>query len=203
MVAKMKDKNSTWRVCAESQISIAYKTIDALCDQKVEQLIELISKEDGDLFFTGIGKNSHVAKKTASTFSSLGINSNFICPVEAVHGEMTNVNSGSKIVAISKSGKTSELKYFLHKLKETKKDSTIIMIHANHNLVESCDYYDFGFLLDVEGEGHEYGVVPITSISLFTIFLQSIGIHISQARGFTLEKFLLNHPGGEIGKIIL
>jgi len=195
--------NLTWRSCAKSQIINVTKAINLLENKKVEELIRLLSNEEGGLFFTGVGKNSHVARKTSSTFSSLGIDSRFICPVEAVHGEMTNLKDNSKIVAISKSGKTSELVYFLRKVKETKKKVSIIMIHANENLSENCDYLDFDLFLNIENEGHNYGVVPITSITLFTVFLQSMGIHIAGLRGFTLENFLHNHPGGEIGKIKL
>ena len=74
----------------------------------------------GKIFFTGVGKNGHVAAKAASTFSSIGLPCFYINPVDSVHGDMGVINQDDIIVAISKGGNTEELIHFLHHVKHTK-----------------------------------------------------------------------------------
>ena len=49
-------------------ISTSYTNLDT---EKADKLVELLSTCTGKIFFTGVGKNGHVAAKATSTFSSM------------------------------------------------------------------------------------------------------------------------------------
>ena len=75
--------------------------------------IELLLKDTyahkGTLIFIGVGKSGFIARKLASTFSSLGQRSFFIHPTEALHGDLGQISSHDTVVLISKSGSTEEI----------------------------------------------------------------------------------------------
>tara|TARA_B100001057_G_scaffold485861_1_gene566142 strand:+ start:1593 stop:2168 length:576 start_codon:yes stop_codon:yes gene_type:complete len=162
-----------------------YKFVDVLLDTK------------GKIFFTGVGKNGHVAAKAASTFSSIGLPCFYINPVDSVHGDMGVINSKDTIVSISKSGNTEELINFLYHVR--RKDCKIVSIHSNPNN-DSLDYSYLDIDLHVDDEADHLDIVPTCSIAVFTVFLQSIACEISAVNQLTLEEFISNHPGGSIGQ---
>ena len=99
-------------------ISASLLNID---EQKIIHLTNIICECSRNVFFTGIGKNGHVMEKASSTFNSMGIETYFINPVDAVHGDMGKINKDDLIIALSKSGNTDELINFLnHVSKKTK-----------------------------------------------------------------------------------
>ena len=69
--------------------------------EKIYCLLYLLLESKGKIFFTGVGKNGHVAAKAASTFSSIGLPCFYINPVDSVHGDMGVINEDDIIVAIS------------------------------------------------------------------------------------------------------
>ena len=61
-------------------------SLDNIESMKVYRLVDLLLDSKGKIFFTGIGKNGHVAAKAASTFSSIGLPCFYINAVDSVHG---------------------------------------------------------------------------------------------------------------------
>lgn len=168
--------------------------------EKIYCFLYLLLESKGKIFFTGVGKNGHVAAKAASTFSSIGLPCFYINPVDSVHGDMGVINEDDIIVAISKSGNTEELIHFLYRVKH--KNCKIVTLHSNpNNSCLNCSYLDIDFHVDDEADN--LNVVPTSSIAVFTVFLQSIACEIADINGLTLEEFISNHPGGSIGQIKL
>ena len=165
--------------------------------EKIYCLLYLLLETKGKIFFTGVGKNGHVAAKAASTFSSIGLPCFYINPVDSVHGDMGVINDDDIIVAISKSGNTEELIHFLHHVKY--KNCKIVSLHSNPNN-NSLDYSYLDIDLHVDVEADHLDIVPTCSIAVFTVFLQSIACEISAINKLTLEEFVTNHPGGSIGQ---
>ena len=168
---------------------------------QIEKIAKLIQQNNGTIFFTGIGKNGHVASITASTFSSIGIKSYFLNPVEAVHGEMGNIEDDDLIVAISKSGNTSELLSFLNKFKNNNQKTKIICLSSNPKSKIST-IADLSIIIEIEKEIDKYNIVPTISIITYILFLQSVGYFVAEQKGFNLSIFKKNHPGGEIGSVL-
>ena len=164
---------------------------------KVYDLVDLLLDTEGKIFFTGIGKNGHVAAKAASTFSSIGLPCFYINAVDSVHGDMGVINREDILIAISKSGNTEELIHFLHHVKH--KNCKIVSIHSNPNN-KSLNYSYMDIDLHVDQEADHLDIVPTCSIAVFTIFLQSVACEISAIKKLTIEQFVRNHPGGSIGQ---
>lgn len=189
-----------WKEIYKKQIIQAEESLKSIDESKVESLIDILGSTNGLVFFTGIGKNGHVAAKTASTFSSMNIRSTFVDPVDALHGGMSMVGEEDVIVAVSKSGCTGELYYFLKKFREINMSSEIVLIHSNPQ--STCkEFSSLDIEISIESENDKFGIVPISSISIFTIFLQSVGVEMSYRNNITKDEFLSNHPGGSIGKL--
>ena len=97
---------------------------------------------DRSIYFTGIGKNETIALKTANMFRSLQYAAHKICPVNAMHGDMGLIRKDDIVVALSKSGNTSELINFLQYIKKNKPSVTIygIQIGTNQSKFDAvCD----------------------------------------------------------------
>lgn len=181
-----------------SHVSSIITSFARLDQEKVEELIDSIENCEGKIFFTGVGKNGHVAAKATSTFCSIGVSCFFLNPVDSVHGDMGVVGDKDLIIAVSKSGNTEELLTFLHNV--NRKNCKIVSIHSNDDNL-SMQYSDLDINLYVDREADHLNIIPTSSIAIFTIFLQSIACEISKRKQLTKEQFVFNHPGGSIGKL--
>lgn len=182
----------------QSHIKALADSIESWPHDQVVELSQLIQNHNGHLFFTGIGKNGHVAAKAASTFCSVGIPSFFINPVDAVHGDMSVIRGEDIVIAISKSGETAELLVFLQKVR--KKKAQIILVHSHKNN-SALKFSNLDIFLAVDKECDHLNIVPTASIVIFTTFLQSVACEIANQKQLTLPQFVDNHPGGSIGKL--
>jgi len=176
-------------------ISTSYNSLDT---QKADKLVDILSTCTGKIFFTGVGKNGHVAAKATSTFSSIGLPCFFLNPVDSVHGDMGVISSNDIVISVSKSGNTEELINFLRCV--NRKQCKLITIHSNPGN-ESSNYSYLDIDLQVDKEADHLNIVPTSSIAIFTVFLQSVACEISSRKNLKLEEFVFNHPGGSIGKL--
>lgn len=183
-----------------SHVDSINKFLTLLEDDKVEQFLDLIMNCSGKIFFTGIGKNGHVAAKATSTFSSIGVPCFFIDAVDSVHGDMGVIGKDDLLIAVSKSGNTEELINFLHHVLH--KGCKIVSLHSNPDN-KSLNYSYLDINLHVDREADHLNIVPTSSIAIFTIFLQSVACEISSRKQLTLKQFVQNHPGGSIGKTVV
>ena len=181
----------------QTHMDVIAQSIPSGYNPTIDEFVDLLLNCKGKIFFTGVGKNGHVAAKATSTFSSIGVPCFFINPVDSVHGDMGVINKGDIIVAISKSGNTEELIHFLKHVEY--KNCKIVSIHSNRNN-KSLEYSSMDIDLKVRMEADHLNIVPTCSIAVFTIFLQSVACEISERKQLTLEQFVKNHPGGSIGK---
>ena len=78
-------------------------------DKNFDAAVELILGIQGRVIVTGMGKSGIVGKKIAATFTSTGTPAIFLHPAEAFHGDLGIVTERDIVLAISKSGDTSEL----------------------------------------------------------------------------------------------
>jgi len=165
---------------------------------KLEKLFNIL-KDTKVIYFSGIGKNSHIANIIASTFNSLTIRSIFVDPIHAVHGDMGLIEDNSVVILVSKSGNTDELLFFCEKIKSRNCGTTIILLHSNHN-AKLKKYCNFDLYVPFLNECDPWTRVPTCSLVCYLIILHSIGIKIIDYKQVTVEQFYKNHPGGDIGK---
>ncbi len=166
---------------------------------KMAALLTGINDRNGNLLFSGVGKSGLVARKLASTFSSLGLSSYFLHPTEALHGDLGRVTSSDAIVFISKSGHTEEILRLIPFLKlET---GAIIGLLGN---VDSPIGARCGIVFDcsVEREACVNNQAPTASTTLALAIGDALAVIYQNVTGLSREGFALNHPGGVLGKAL-
>lgn len=192
------------KVISEQMLFLNKSTYD-INTQSLEDIklaVKIIKDCNGIIYFTGVGKNGHVAQTAASTFASLGIKAVFINPVDAVHGDMGVIGEGDIVFAISKSGRTSELLNFLNNLNESKPKTKIIFLSSNQNIEQEVFYTNCEMLYVPIYKEMIFDIVPTTSILVFSLVLQTIGISVASELNLSLNDFKKNHPGGNIGILL-
>jgi arabinose-5-phosphate isomerase len=174
-------------------------TKNARVNAGISKVEDIFRKTKGFHYFTGVGKNGHVAAHLASTFNSLGIRSMFVDPVNTLHGDMGIFTDNDLVIAISKSGETDELVRFLSALKKMGFDNIICVTSKNNSRIERLSKNSL--IIPIEDEGDHIGnMAPIASTLSYLAVLQSIAVQLSSEKGFTKEDFLRSHPGGAIGR---
>lgn len=151
----------------------------------------------GRVIVTGLGKSGIVARKIASTLSSIGIPAFFLHPVEGAHGDIGMIMRGDAAIVISKSGATDELGIILSHLKRL--DVPIIAMTGNPSsaLANAADVtLDFS----VEREACPYNIVPTASTTAALALGDALAISLFKKKGLTEDDFAALHPGGSIGR---
>jgi arabinose-5-phosphate isomerase len=82
-----------------------------------EKVVRMILKAKGRVILTGMGKSGLVARKISATLNSTGTPSLFLHPAEAIHGDLGIVTKDDVVVAVSHSGKTTEINNILPLIK--------------------------------------------------------------------------------------
>lgn len=164
----------------------------------------------GTTLFTGIGKSSYIAKKVCQTLVSTGTRAIHLAPVDALHGDIGNVNEGDIVVLFSKSGTTEELVNLVPYAKA--KGGFLVAATANKEsqLAKLCDMHVTipapGELQPFEKGSSSVGTSesrvspPVTYTALQMMFGDTCAVYIMQARGLTQDEYAMNHPAGRIGK---
>jgi arabinose-5-phosphate isomerase len=163
----------------------------------LRQIFESLMKTDGNLIFCGVGKSGIIGKKLASTFSSLGLPSYSLHPVEALHGDLGRVRKNDAIVFLSKSGTTEEIIKLLPYLTIEKSMRIGLLGAMNSPIAKDC-----GVLLDcsVDREACINNQAPTTSSTLALAMGDAMAVVYEYLTGLSKEGFAINHPSGLLGK---
>jgi len=159
--------------------------------------VELVLSLKGKLILSGIGKSGHIANKIASTFTSTGIVSLFLHPVEASHGDLGIIEKKDILILISNSGEASEINDIINYCK--KNGVKIICITSNKNSSLSKNS-DVKIIIPKHKESDPLGIAPTTSTTLSLIVGDALCSTILAYKKFDRQSFRNFHPGGKIGK---
>lgn len=175
----------------------AREKLNAQLVGKLLKIYEHLSRENSSLIFCGVGKSGVVAKKLASTFSSLGLHSYFLHPTEALHGDLGRVRSTDAIVFISKSGTTEEILKLLPFISIPKHLRISLLGNLKNAIAEQSEV-----VLDVsvEKEACLNNQAPTTSSTLAMAMGDAMAVLWESYIGLSKEHFAINHPGGILGK---
>jgi len=175
-------------------ITAAAKRIDArLADAAVSLLVAC----DGKVIITGVGKSGLVAQKIAASFTSVGLLSVYLNPLDALHGDIGVVREGDVVVLISNSGETSELLAIVPFLKKRAVKMLGILGKAKSTLGDHCNV-----VLDasVEREAAPIDQVPTSSTAVAMSLGDALAVAWMTEKGVSVSDFAMNHPGGTIGR---
>lgn len=158
--------------------------------------VELIMNCKGKIIFSGVGKNSFICKKSAATFSSVGIPSFFVDPTGVSHGDAGQIEKKDLLVIISNSGNTSELTNVLKFANRSRIKIIGIASNQNSMLLKASD---IKICYPKLRESDINNIVPTTSTSFVMMLCDCIATTIMNIRKFTKEKFFIYHKGGNLG----
>ena len=175
----------------------AIEALGERLDEHFVRACELIAAVEGRVIVSGIGKSGIIGRKIASTLTSTGTPSNFLHPVEGLHGDLGIVSQRDVALFLSKSGETSELtglaEYFLR---------LGVPIIAMIGQRDSSLARHAAVVLDcsVEEEACPMDLAPTSSTTATLALGDALAVVVLQLRGFEPEDFALLHPGGALGR---
>ena len=171
--------------------------LKARINTSVKIAVETIFDCRGKVILTGMGKSGLVAKKIASTMSSVGTPAIFLHPAEGMHGDLGIIGPDDVVIAIGKSGESSELNGVLPSIKNVGAKIIGIMGDGNSTLARYSNVIiNIG---DIE-EACPFNMAPTTSSTVIMVLGDAIAVALMKMRGFKLSDYARLHPGGQIGK---
>ena len=170
-----------------------------LNSDEVEKSLELINKcssEKSKLLISGVGKSGIVARKIAATFSSIGIMSLYLNPLDALHGDIGIASNNDVCILISNSGETLELIEIIPHLKR-RKISTIALVGNKKSTIanESTAVLEAG----VNKEVCPLNLAPGKHCCC-NGYRGCFGSSLDGKKGISPRDFAINHPAGSLGK---
>lgn len=168
-------------------------------DDAFDRAVLAINACKGRVVFSGMGKAGLIAKKIASTFSSIGIPSLYLHPAESIHGDLGIVQKDDLFFIISNSGETDEVIRILPWVKRMGLPSIVVTGNVSSTI---AGYGDIVLDIRVE-EACPYNIIPTSSTTAALALGDAIAVVLMKERNFTREDLALLHPGGSIGRALL
>jgi len=166
-------------------------------DQNFERAVQILLTCKGKVVVTGIGKSGIIGKKIAATLASTGTPAFFLHPAEALHGDLGMVSKEDVVIAISNSGKSSEV---LAMLPYFKRLGVPIIAITNNPHSELAKRSDVVLKLCVEREACPLNLAPTSSTTNTLVLGDALAVALMKLRGFSKRDFGLRHPAGNLGR---
>ena len=177
--------------------SVALAKLSKSLDKDFVNAVELISKLNGKVIISGVGKSGNIAGKIAASFTSTGIPSIYLNPVDASHGDMGIVEKNDVLIILSNSGESHELTDLINFAK--KKKIKIVSITSSKKSLLSKNS-DINLILPAHLEADKLNSIPTTSTTMSLALGDALCCSVLSLRKFDKKSFRELHPGGKIGK---
>jgi len=178
----------------------AIQGLSAHLDGHFDAAVNLILSTKGKLVVTGIGKSGLIGRKMAATFASTGTPSFFLHPAEAFHGDLGMVSKEDILLAISKSGETSEILQLIPFFNQQKLPIIAISAERNSTLAKNAQYF---LNVSVNQEACPLDLAPTASSTATLAMGDALAMALMKARNFQRADFAQFHPGGSLGRKLL
>ena len=178
-------------------ISQAAKKLNPLEVQKAIEILEICGKRKNKLLVTGVGKSGIVARKIAATFSSIGLVSVYLNPLDALHGDLGIVGSEDVCILISNSGETKELLEIIPHLKLRKSSLIALVGNTNSSIAKKSNSV---LEATVDRETCPLNLAPTASTSVAMAIGDALATVWMEKNKVSTEEFAKNHPAGQLGK---
>ncbi len=174
--------------------------LSASLDERFTAAVDAVMRAKGRVICTGIGKSGHVARKIAATLASTGTQAYFVHATEASHGDLGMISTDDVVLALSKSGETTELSDILSYARRYSIPLIGMTTKPGSALGESAT-----ILLQIPDAAEACGQTnaPTTSTTLMMAMGDALAVALLERRGFKAENFKVFHPGGKLGAMLL
>ena len=165
--------------------------------EDLQNTVELMLANQGNLVFSGIGKSAIIAQKIVATMNSTGTTAVFMHAADAIHGDLGMVREGDIVVILSKSGETPEIKVLVPLIKLRGNKIVAIVGNPQSYLAQQADH-----VLDVSvsDEAMPDSLAPTSSTTAQLVMGDALALILMRCRGFSTADFAKFHPGGALGK---
>lgn len=177
----------------------ALEALSRSLDDQFVAAVETILKARGRVVCSGIGKSGHVARKIAATMASTGTQAYFVHPTEASHGDLGMISTDDVVLALSKSGETSELSDLLHYAKRFGIPLIALTARVDSALGQAGD---IKLIIPDAAEACAETNAPTTSTTLMMAMGDALAVALLERRGFKSDHFKVFHPGGKLGAML-
>lgn len=181
------------------EIDALRKIKDSL-GESFASILDAIMSCEGKVVLCGMGKSGHIARKISATLASLGTQSFFLHPGEAMHGDLGMVSHTDIVILISNSGETEEIVRLIPSLKIIGAKLIAITGREDSTLSRECDLTQ---IIDVKREACLLNLAPTSSTTATLVYGDALAIVASMKNGFGKSDFGLYHPAGTLGKKVL
>ncbi len=186
--------------CMKEESSAILAAAKRLNNDQVEKILVLMEKSYKNkkkLVLTGVGKSGIVARKLAATFTSIGLTSIYLNPLDALHGDLGIVDKDDLCILLSNSGETEELINLIPHLKSKGSVQIGILGNLNSNLAMLSD---FSLDAGVDKEVCPLNLAPTASTTVAMAIGDALAVVWMDKRGISRKDFAVNHPAGKLGK---
>ena len=154
----------------------------------------------GKVVLAGCGTSGQAAKKIAHTLCCIEIPAVYMCPADAVHGELGLLQERDILILISKGGNTEELITLIPACKTKKAVLIGVSENPESAIARNADIY---LEVKTDREPDPFNMLATAStLSVISLF-DGICIALAQRKGFSREQFAVIHPHGAVGARLL
>ena len=156
----------------------------------------ILNCKKGKVIVSGVGKSGIIAKKIASTLSSVGTPSFFVDASSCSHGDLGQISSNDVLILISLSGETDELKNIIQYANRNKKIILIAIVSKKNSLLYKAS--DIKILLPEVKEAGPSSIVPTSSTIVQLSIGDALAIATMKYKKFAKSDFKKFHPSGSL-----
>lgn len=173
------------------------KELNSFINSDFVNAVDCISKNNGRLVVSGIGKSAIIAQKIVATLNSTGTPSLFMHAADAIHGDLGMIQKNDIVLIISKSGDSPEIKVLVPLVKGF--GNTLIGMVGN---TQSFLAQNANIILNttVSQEACPHNLAPTTSTTAQMVMGDALAVCLMELKGFKTQDFARFHPGGALGK---
>ena len=157
----------------------------------------ILNCKKGKVIISGVGKSGIIAKKIASTLSSVGTPSFFVDASACSHGDLGQISSNDVLILISLSGETNELKNIIQYANRNKKIILIAIVSKKNSLLYKAS--DIKILLPEVKEAGPSSIVPTSSTIVQLSIGDALAVATMKYKKFGKLDFKKLHPSGSLG----
>jgi arabinose-5-phosphate isomerase len=156
----------------------------------------ILNCKKGKVIISGVGKSGIIAKKIASTLSSVGTPSFFVDANSCSHGDLGQISPNDVLILISLSGETDELKNIIQYANRNKKIILIAIVSKKNSLLYKAS--DIKILLPEVKEAGPSSIVPTSSTIVQLSIGDALAIATMKYKKFGKSDFKKFHPSGSL-----
>ena len=156
----------------------------------------ILNCKKGKVIISGVGKSGIIAKKIASTLSSVGTPSFFVDASACSHGDLGQISSNDVLILISLSGETDELKNIIQYANRNKKITLIAIVSKKNSLLYKAS--DIKLLLPEVKEAGPSSIVPTSSTIVQLSIGDALAVATMKYKKFGKIDFKKFHPSGSL-----